>query len=64
MTLQEMISLGPVHVSRRDTGKFHATWSPQGRDGLSQGNAIGVGETPYAALGAAQSDARKEGWIP
>jgi hypothetical protein len=63
MTLEQMISLGPIHVCRRDTGKFHATWAPFKPDGTSAGNAIGVGETPYSALGAAQSEARAQGWI-
>lgn len=63
MQFQDMISLGPVHIARREAGKFHAVWAPFKPDGTTFGNAVGEGETAYSALGAAQAAARKQGWI-
>lgn len=64
MNLPEMISLGPIHVARRDSGKYHAVWAPFKPDGTTAGNALGIGDTPYQALGAAQKEAQTQGWIP
>lgn len=64
MTLEDMVCIGPVHLSRRGFS-YRAVWTPmKWQDGkqVIEMHGIGEADTPFIALGRAVAHAKEQGF--